>query len=413
MNWKLAVRKLPFAEVVNAKIKSFQLKSDLECISKEYKARADKLAYSYDATEALCEFRRRLRLYRPNYVPPKIGDLKVFWVGSNLSQDESGFLQALQKISTVTVFLSEQGNYGSWDGSSDTGKLSSLEEIRLTNDKALLNQIKHINNEQGIDIVFGQMWAHRFSKDALIKIQRMGIPVLNISMDDRLPINWSQRDGIRLGSVGLVSGLDMVLTTCSETCLWYGVEGCPSLFWPLASSPEIFATKQKSVRDIDVLFIGNKYGARTKIISYLEKHGVKVDCYGAGWPNGSVNAEEMASLSKRARIILGIGTVGHCDDVYTLKLRDFDAPMSNALYLTHRNPDLIKLYVEGEEIECYVKPSEALKKISFFLKNPSQLERVANKGYHRAFSEHTWHQRILNTFVELGLIQENETLPQE
>jgi spore maturation protein CgeB len=102
---------------------------------------------------------------------------------------------------------------------------------------------------------------------------------------------------------------------------------------------------------------------------------------------------------------LGVGGIGHCDDVYTLKLRDFDAPMSGALYLTHRNPDLTKLYKEGEEIECYVHPSEALRKISFYLKNPLQLECLANAGYQRALKEHTWNQRLLRTFVQLGLVE--------
>ena len=31
----------------------------------------------------------------------------------------------------------------------------------------------------------------------------MGIPVINISMDDRLPDLWSHRHGVHLGSVGL------------------------------------------------------------------------------------------------------------------------------------------------------------------------------------------------------------------
>jgi len=226
-------------------------------------------------------------------------------------------------------------------------------------------------------------------------------------MDDRLPEHWTHNGDIRLGSVGLAHGLDMVLTTLPETCLWYGVDGCPALFWPLASDPGVFTPEEGAPRDIDVLFIGNKYGVRSKIVRYLEKYGVKVDCYGRGWPNGYVNAEQMAALSKRARIILGVGTVGHCQDVYTLKLRDFDAPMSGALYLTHRNPDLCQLYSETEEFECYTTPKEALNKIRFYLEHPTDLARVAKNGQRKALASYTWDQRFLTTFEQLGLLHSN------
>ncbi len=235
----------------------------------------------------------------------------------------------------------------------------------------------------------------------------MGIPVINISMDDRLPEHWTYHGEVQLGSVGLAPSLDFVLTTSPETCQWYGIENCPALFWPLASDPGVFTPTEGSLRDIDVLFIGNKYGARGQIVKYLENHGVKVDCYGSGWPNGYVNAERMAQLSKRAHIILGVGAVGHCDNVFTIKLRDFDAPMSGALYLTHRNPDLSNLYKEGSEIECYRTPDEALKKIRFYLGSPVELAKIAKKGNQKALENHTWDKRLITTFELLGLLQPN------
>jgi spore maturation protein CgeB len=224
-------------------------------------------------------------------------------------------------------------------------------------------------------------------------------------MDDRLPENWSSHGDVRLGSVGLAPSLDMVLTTSAETCQWYGVEGCPVLFWPLASDPGVFSPTEDAIRDIDVLFIGNKYGVRGQIVQYLQNHGVKISCYGAGWPNGSVNSERIAELSKRAQIILGVGTVGHCQDVFTLKLRDFDAPMSGAMYLTHRNPDLCQIYKEGAEIECYLEPKEALKKIQFYLEHPVELRRVAKAGHIKALTQHRWDQRLATTFEILGLLR--------
>ena len=179
----------------------------------------------------------------------------------------------------------------------------------------------------------------------------------------------------------------------------------PGNFWPLASCPDIFASNEDNIKDIDVLFIGNKYGARGEIIDYIINQGIKIDCYGDGWENGYVNANQMADLSKRARIILGIGLIGHTRDTYTLKLRDFDALMSGALYLTHRNPDLIRLFKEGEEIEYYSKPKEAYKKIKFYLEHPLAAKAIAKEGFKKALLSHTWIERLSSTFKLLQLIR--------
>jgi hypothetical protein len=177
----------------------------------------------------------------------------------------------------------------------------------------------------------------------------------------------------------------------------------------LASDPTVYTPPPGQVRDIDVLFIGNKYGVRESIIGEITRSGIQVECYGTGWPRGSVDAREMTALSQRAKIILGIGTVGHCSDIYTLKLRDFDAPMTGALYITHRNPDLCRLYEEGVEIECYSTPTEAARKIRHYLAHPDQLKRIAARGHALALRRDTWDFRLSSTFTDLGLLEAEST----
>jgi spore maturation protein CgeB len=409
MGWKEIAKKWPMLYWVNAKLKCFYLKRDLARLAFEYESKAASSGFSYDAENAVDEFKRRHQRYRDGYAPVPYGALRVFWVGTNQSQDESGFLQALNRLAKVTVFYNIEGKYGSWSGNAKTLESSTFGEIRRINDEMLLKQVVQAQAEEGIDVLLGQMWAHRISKEALGKVQSMGIPVINISMDDRLPTHWSKSEGVRLGSVGLVEGLDMVLTTSPETCLWYGTEGAGALFWPLASDPRVFAPVDSAVRDIDVLFIGNKYGVRDKIVHHIESCGVKVDCYGGGWPNGYVNAEQNTALSKRARIILGVGTVGHCPDVYTLKLRDFDALMTGALYITHRNPDLCRIFKEGEEMECYESPQEAAEKIHYYLDHHVERDRIGRMGQKKAMAQHNWDDRLGSTFRRLGLLQSNNS----
>jgi len=404
---KNIAKKIVFLSWINSKIKSRKLKNDLLKLGRAYSREAACKGFLYSAHSAIENFKDWHKKNAPNFVAKDPGSLRVFWVGSNLNQDESGFLQALKRLTNVTIFHNFKGHYGTWSGQGAEPNASTFDHIRKANDKELISQISMANEMGGIDVLIGQMWAHRVSKEALLSVKNMGIPVINISMDDRLPSNWDLKGETRLGSIGLAPGVSIVLTTSAETCLWYGVEDCPAVFWPLASSGEVFGSSSVKTRDIDVLFIGNKYGVRDTIIKYLIKHGVNIQCYGHDWPNGHINAKEMASLSKRAKIILGIGAIGHCFDMYTLKLRDFDAPISGALYLTQRNPDLCELFLEGEEIECYETCREALDKIKYYLENSSERHKIANMGYKKALSAHTWDIRLTNTFLDLGLMSQN------
>jgi spore maturation protein CgeB len=401
MNWKEFAKKLSILRSINAKLKCYKLKRNQANLARDYDAKASNRGVDYSEDQAINEFKNRHISRCPGHSPAALGALRVFWVGTNQSQDESGFLQALHRIAKVTVFHNIEGEYGIWSGNEAT----SLAEIRQANDQELMKQIEEARSKDGVDVLLGQMWAGRISKEVLVQVQELGIPVINIAMDDRLPVHWSWRNGVRMGSIGLKTGVDIVLTTSSETCLWYAVEGCPAIYWPLASDPSIFAPDEEVVRNIDVLFIGNRYGIRGKIVDHLERHGILVSCYGAGWPNGYANAEKCAALSKRARIILGIGTVGHCHDVYTLKLRDFDALMTGALYVTHRNPDLGQLFMEGQEFECYDTMGEAVSKIRYYLAHAEARERIGLAGQQKSISRDTWDNRLATTFRQLGLLQ--------
>lgn len=401
-HFKELARRIPPIAAANRIVKARRLRAGLRRLGVHYAALADKNKILYVEDLAWDEGRKRLALVRSNAAPRQRAKLRVFWVGANRDQDETGFLQALRRIATVIEFHNWTGTYGQWLRDS-YGRLCLFDPtIIALNDKCLVSQVEASLNEGPIDLLMGQMWANYISKEAIAQVRGHGIPIVNISMDDRLPDNWSSLRGTRLGAVGLASVSDLVLTTSSETCAWYAAEGCPAVFWPLASDPEVFRPCMSLKRDIQVLFIGNNYGIRGNIVRTLNKFGVHVDCYGAGWPNGPVTAEQSASLFRRARIILGVGTVGYCDDVFTLKLRDFDAPMSGALYLTHRSVDLERLYQEGIEIECYATPDEAASKIHYYLAHPDKLTSIAAAGHARALARDTWNHRLQTTLLRIG-----------
>lgn len=321
--------------------------------------------------------------------------LRIFLFGANEAQDKTGFYQALERISDLVVFKNQKGEYGP---EHDAAPFKQIYIER--NDAAFLKQLEAAHREAPIDILIGQMWAHRMSAAVLRKAQALGIITINIAMDDRLPWHWGYESGIRLGAIGLKDGIDLTLTTSPECCAWYWCENAPAVYFPLGSDPNLFKPSQK---EIDVCFVGSKYGIREQIVNTLIAAGIHVEAFGPGWPNGHIDSDQVAEVFNKSRIILGIGTVGYNNDLFTLKLRDFDAPMAGALYITHRTPELQQLFLEDEEIAFYRDEHQAAEKIKNFLATPALLEQMGAKARTKACQCYTWEKRLADAFAYVGI----------
>jgi len=367
-----------------------------------YRKKSVDLNLKYSELETAKMVRSRLAKRRIKINSRSKEKLRIFWVGANYEQDMSGFLQGLKTFGEIITFKNTEREYGLLWPHTSKMKLSAKEVIK-TNSEALLKQVELALKQGNLDLLMGQMWADVLDVGVLVKIQKMGIPTINISMDDKLPNLWRREEGKLMGSAGLAKGLNLVLTTSPDTCLWYLIEGCSAIYWPLASDPDMFYPRGEKI--YDVVFVGGKYGLRGKLVGAIMKAGVKVEAYGPGWPNGFINAQKIAEVFGKAKIILGTGNVAYNKDILTIKLRDFDATMSGALYITHRNPDLLKLFKEGKEIECYDEIDECVEKIKFYLAHSEKLETIAAAGYKKARENYTWKKNIGNVLRTIGLIK--------
>jgi hypothetical protein len=391
------LKRIGALRALNARVKAAQLRRGLRRLRDHYEKVARDRGLVYSEGAALALMRRRLATRGASPSPVPRGRLRVLWVGAHWAQDSSGFLAGLGKLADVVYFHNEEGGYGlrtRWDG-------RDLE----SNARALRKQLAAMRESGPVHLVLGQMWAQIIGPDALREAQSELTLTANISMDDRLPEHWASVDSVRGGSVGLGPGLDMVLTSSPETPEWFLAEDIPALYVPMASDPERFRPFEEDQKRYDVSFIGSKYGLRERIVTAVMAAGINVDAFGPGWPKGPVNADQNAEIFGRSRIVLGMGTVGHNDDLFTIKLRDFDAPMSGALYVTHRNPDLLQLYREHEEIACYLSIEECVRKLRYYLAHPDDRRRVAAAGMARARREHSWEGRLARALSMMGLLE--------
>jgi spore maturation protein CgeB len=86
-----------------------------------------------------------------------------------------------------------------------------------------------------------------------------------------------------------------------------------------------------------------------------------------------------------------------------VRLRDFEAPMCRACYLTGHTEEIAEFYEIGKEIATYRTPEELLDKCRFYLSQPAAAERLREAGFKRARRDHTWERRFQNLFAQIGL----------
>jgi glycosyltransferase involved in cell wall biosynthesis len=320
-----------------------------------------------------------------------------FFLGTDEMQDRSGILQALQRLGDLVYFTRSDGSYGQNDP-------APYRERRARNTQRLVEIFERLaNSGEAPDLLIGQTWGSLIDPAALSQIRKSyGTFVINISMDDRHQYWGRKVNGQWNGVLPLIPHIDLALTAAPECTEWYRKEGCPAIFFPEASDPEIFHPMPELPKIHDVCFVGGRYGIREKLVLALRRAGIAVAAYGEGWERGRLAMAEVPRLFAQSKIVLGVGTIGHCSDFYALKLRDFDGPMSGSCYLTHDNPDLHGLYTVGEEIVTYRSVAECVEKTRYLLDNETERERIARRGRERAARDHTWDKRFAMVMAELG-----------
>ena len=313
---------------------------------------------------------------------------KILLIWPTFDQAKNGLLQSLKNWGKVTVYINHLSQPQYLLPGRDK-KVGSAKTLRRLNTEGLLRYLQ----KDYYDIIFTQAWGFSFDFDGLRQIEGDKTKLINVCMDDRHLIHGAFAP-LKLGSMSFSSFCDIVLTNVPESIGLHKRAGSKmTVFWPEAAGQDYFYPKVPfEDRDIDVLFIGQNYGERSKRVEALLRSGISVEAFGKGWPNGYV--DNIPAYFQRAKIILGSSEIGYCKNLHHIKMRDFEAPMSGACYITRYHGDLSILYDIGGEIVTYSTIKEMVDKIKYLLSNPEEMAAIAAAGHTRAISYHTWDNRI-------------------
>ncbi|MDC1264482.1 glycosyltransferase [Amylibacter sp.] len=325
----------------------------------------------------------------------------IYFIGTDESQDKSGLIPDLEELSELTFFEKYNKEYGQYSGLLQYGKSYGRE---LNTNKVIEDIEQLIKANKKPDIILMQAWGRSFNIDKLHEFKsRHDLKIINISLDDRLVFKSSTpaREKYNFGCVGLASIADLVLVSNPEVVNWYKAHKVNAMYFPMASSIKVFHPLYKK-KKYDVGFVGNRYGYRAELIDFLIENQINVKVYGKGWNTSYLHSSKTNAFFNECKVVLGIGTVGHCARLVTQKLRDFDAPLSGAVYVTTKNNDLLTLYPDSEIILADTK-EEFLTKIAALLIDPIQRHSISTKAFNTAKRAHTYKIRFRQLFSELGI----------
>lgn len=116
---------------------------------------------------------------------------------------------------------------------------------------------------------------------------------------------------------------------------------------------------------------------------------------------------DLVKTFSQSRLSLGFATAGESHltqkRLRHLRLREFEAPMAGALYLTEEQPELAEYFEPGQEVLTYTDRENLLDQVRYYLGHQEQSERIRHAGLQRARRDHTWQHRFRQLFAALGL----------
>jgi spore maturation protein CgeB len=302
-----------------------------------------------------------------------------------------------------------------------------------------------------ISLFFAYLMDGMVEPAAIDEIRKTGVPTCNFSCNNAHQFYLVDE---------LSTHFDYNLHSEKDARTKFLAIGANPLWWPMASNPKYFKPLNVA-RIIQASFVGANYALRARYIAHLLENGIDAHAYGPGWVGGArtrwrslakrflflwqavltigpqkqstasakladhdyrrtlssrfpanmhypVSDDELIALYSRSHVSLGFLEVYDRHDpsrpvTRHMHLREFEAPMSGALYCTGYMDELAEMFEPDKEVLVYRNQHELMDKVRFYLAHPEQAEVIRQAGRKRALAEHTYCERFRNLFKILGL----------
>jgi len=321
----------------------------------------------------------------------------------------------------------------------------------------LLETFRRENATKPFALFFAYLMDGMVEPGAIDEIRKTGVPTCNFSCN-----NAHQFENVD----ELSPHFDYNLHSEKDARAKFLAIGANPVWWPMASNPKYFKPMDVP-RTIQASFVGANYALRARYIAHLLENGIDAHAYGPRWIGGArtrwrslakryvfllraliafsptsqsaasaqladhdyrrdlsvrfptnfhppISDDELIALYSRSHISLGFLEVyDHHDPsrpvTQHLHLREFEAPMSGALYCTGYMDELAEMFEPDKEVLTYRNQHELLDKVRYYLGHAEEGEQVRRAGRKRACRDHTYQRRFTQLFERIGLEKQAES----
>nr|WP_319395122.1 glycosyltransferase [uncultured Desulfobacter sp.] len=209
--------------------------------------------------------------------------------------------------------------------------------------------------------------------------EKMGIPIISIWWDS-VNIYFYKRSFLPIAdiidlNIFIDSGKTCKNSRYADRCLHLWAPEDPQLFY-----------NPNAERIYDVCFLGSTSSYRSIRKKYLERiKNLGTDyriILSGGTGSQRLSELEYAAVMQKSKISVNFSH--SVQDAHQLKGRVLETMLCGALLLESENDEIKRLFIPYEDYVPFKSTEDMIQKIQFYLKNESELNRIANNGYQKA-----------------------------
>ncbi len=222
---------------------------------------------------------------------------------------------------------------------------------------------------------------------------------------DTQTVVWMNNDRLNFDSAAQLwkPCVNYIITTSLEASRRYKKAGFGHKIinsqW--AFNPFTYRTTSLS-RTRDISFVGAAQGNRAEIIGKMRQSGLRVDVFGADWPEEMfIPFYDMPRVFSQSRINLNLCEMPAGTD-QLINRRNFEIPGCGGFLLTTTAENMETYYEPDKEVVIATSPEELIEKSNYYLAHEGERANIAQRGYERTLAEHTWTRRLADIFKHIG-----------
>lgn len=319
--------------------------------------------------------------------------------------------------------------------------------------EAFLAAVKEANRAARLDFVLTYVSDSHLEPSTVDRVRVAVAPIVNFFCNNVHQFHLIRR---------LAPRFTLNLVPEAEAIVSYRAVGAETHFFPMAANPDVYRHVAAAPR-YEASFAGQRYADRASHLLALREAGIDAHAFGQGWgaaavaavdagaPAGAVAAPRRAgfgraleillhgrspfraardrlewerlqarhpaalhppasdaayvALFSESKISLGFLVLGDTHrtrrPLRQVRLREFEAPMAGAFYVTEYLEEIGLHYEIGKEIVCFRSREELVSLCRHYLTHDEERERIRRAGEARARRDHSWTRRFEELFVVL------------